>query len=64
VNKSQTIQRFGYSLEELPNVKSIPKTTYYNKEGVPLCNLPSDSYHMKKYLARGFTLEPPKVNKS
>ena len=55
----KTMALFGYSVEELPNMKTTPKTDYYNPKGVLLKNLPADPYHMNKYLGRGFTLEPP-----
>jgi len=51
---------FGYSIEELKGLKTVPKMTYYNREGVRMEGLPSDAYHMTRYLKRGFTLAPPK----
>jgi hypothetical protein len=56
----KTLNTFGYSITELPNLKKVPTMTFYNKEGEPLPNLPADPYHLKRFLARGFTLEPPK----
>lgn len=39
--------------------------TYYNREGIPLPNMPADPYSMKRYLGRGFTLvQPEKVEPS
>ncbi len=51
---------FGYGIEEIP-LKTCPKLTYYKNDGTPLPNLPADPYHMKRYLERGFSIEPPKV---
>lgn len=36
------------------------KATYYKPSGEAMPNLPADPWSMKRYLARGFTLEPPK----
>mgnify|MGYP001558968340 CR=1 FL=1 len=38
------------------------KATYYRANGEPLPNLPADPWSMRKYLARGLTLQPPKLN--
>lgn len=39
---------------------AIPKWMTYYKPNGEAVKLPSDSYSLKHYLARGFTLEPPK----
>jgi len=36
------------------------RATYYKPDGEPMHGLPADPFSMKKYLKRGFTLEPPK----
>ncbi len=59
-----TLKLFGFVVEELPG-KRIPKMTYYKSENgqeIRLPNLPADSYHMSRYLKRGFRLEPMKVS--
>lgn len=38
----------------------VPYRTYWTKEGRRIDNLPADPWNMRRYLARGFTLEPPK----
>jgi len=53
------VSRFGYSITELPNTKRVPRMTYYTKNGEARTNLPADPYHLKFFLARGFTLKPP-----
>ena len=53
MDRTQTLKTFGYSFEELPNLKKIPKMTYVNKEGKEFPNLPADAYHLKRYLSRG-----------
>jgi hypothetical protein len=58
----QANEALGYRMETLPNLKTTPRMTFYNKDGVPLANLPADSYHMKRYLARGFTITPPAIH--
>ncbi len=58
-SQQQVMETFGYRIETLPNLKTVPRMTFYNKEGIPLANLPADAYHMKRYLSRGFTLTPP-----
>lgn len=54
-----TMSAFGYSIEELKGLKVTPRMTFYNREGNPIEGLPADSYHMARYLKRGFTLTPP-----
>ena len=59
----RTMGLFGYTVEELPG-RTIPKATYYkvaNGEVIELLGLPADTYHMSRYLKRGFTLKPPVV---
>jgi hypothetical protein len=51
---------FGFKIE-YGNLKSCPKLTYYKKTGEALPNLPADPQNMRKYLDRGFLLEPPKI---
>lgn len=36
------------------------KATYYKPDGEALPNLPADPWSMKRYLARGLSLEPPR----
>ena len=50
---------FGFSVEDLPNNKTIERMTYY-KDGKALGNMLADPYHMNRYLSRGFTLIPPR----
>jgi hypothetical protein len=38
--------------------KRIPRMTFYKPDGETL-ELLADPYHLKRYLARGFTLKPP-----
>jgi hypothetical protein len=55
----QVMETLGYRIEKLPNMKTTPRATFYNKDGIEMVNLPADAYHMARYLARGFTLTPP-----
>lgn len=55
------VSRFGYSVEILKGLKTVPKMTYYKPNGDALPGLPSDPYHLEKYLKRGFTLTPPQT---
>ena len=57
--QERSLKTFGFSLEEIENVKKVPKVTLYNKQGEALHNLPADLYHMERYLKRGFTIKPP-----
>ena len=63
-SQQQVMEAFGYRIETLPNMKTVPRMTFYNKEGVKLDNLPADAYHMRRYLARGFTITPPEQPQS
>lgn len=56
----KTLKVMGYMMQELPG-KTIPHMTYYKNDGTALPNLPADPYHLKRYLSRGFTIEPPQV---
>jgi len=47
-------QGVAFKLTEWP-----ARATYYKADGEPMPGLPADPFHMKKYLARGFTLMPP-----
>ncbi|MBU1349389.1 hypothetical protein KJ781_04955 [Patescibacteria group bacterium] len=38
----------------------VKKRIYYHPDGSPTKPLPADSYSLRHYLAKGFTLEPPK----
>ena len=60
----KTMAMFGYSITEVPG-KTIPKATYYKRdqEGqvIAMPNLPADSHNMRRYLSRGFVLDPEKL---
>jgi len=50
----------GYAILPLEGVKKKMKRIYYHPgTGLPTCPLPADKYHERRYLSRGFTLEPP-----
>ncbi len=40
-------------------LKTVPRVTMYTKDGREMPNLPADSYHLPRYLKRGFLLEKP-----
>ena len=37
------------------------KLTFYNREGIPLPNMPADPWSMERCLKKGFTLTPPVI---
>ncbi len=61
----QTFEQLGYGLEELgikDGIQTTPKITLY-KDGEAHPNMPADSYHLNRYLKRGFTPTPPEDSK-
>ena len=54
MDKSQVNLLKGYGIEELPNMKTVPRMNFINKEGRVMEGLPADPFHLQKYLARGF----------
>ena len=62
MDKGQQVIARSYG--QIPGVLTItpqPKLTYYNKKGEAMV-LPADPYSMRLYLAKGYTLQPPKSN--
>lgn len=55
-----TLKFFGYQITELPG-KPIPHMDMWTPDGRKMIHLPADPYHLRRYLNRGFLLEPPKV---
>jgi hypothetical protein len=55
-NRALRLETLGYSVEEIPGLKTIPHGTYKTKDGKEIHGLPTDDYHRRRYLARGFTL--------
>ncbi len=47
------------TVKPLPNMKDIPRRIFYKPNGEAV-ELLADGYHLPRYLARGFTLEPPR----
>uniref|UniRef100_A0A6M3KU02 Uncharacterized protein n=1 Tax=viral metagenome TaxID=1070528 RepID=A0A6M3KU02_9ZZZZ len=70
MNKEQikTIASFGYAVEEVPH-KDQPKITLYKKDmrvgaewngdWIEMPNMPADPKALRKYLSRGFVIQPP-----
>lgn len=40
-------------------LKTVPRMTYYTKDGREIPNLPADPYSLRHYLSKGFTIQPP-----
>ncbi len=59
IQQEKTFKLLGFSVEEMENLKKIPRITLYNKEGVPFHNTLADPYHLERYLKRGFNIKPP-----
>ena len=58
------VQPQGYTVSEI-DFKSHPRGSLWREDAggnwVELVNLPLDPYHLQKYLARGFKIDPPKT---
>ena len=54
----------GYTVSEI-DFKNHPRGSLWREDAggnwVELVNLPLDPYHLQKYLARGFKIDPPKT---
>ena len=51
----------GYNVETI-DFKNAPRGSLWRKSGkewIEIKNLPLDPYHLQRYLARGFRLDPP-----
>lgn len=55
-------------VEPKPAIKwignGVRKRIYYHPDGTPTNPLPADNYSLQHYLAKGFTLEPPRKAES
>ena len=51
-NQRRTLDLFGYTFED--TTKPTPHMDFMTKEGVILKGLPCDSYHLRRYLSKGF----------
>jgi hypothetical protein len=54
----------GYAVSEI-DFKSHPRGSLWREDAdgnwIELVNLPLDPYHLQKYLARGFKIDPPET---
>ena len=56
------VKKQGYNVSTI-DLRSSPRGSLWRErdgEWIELKNLPLDPYHLQKYLARGFKLDPPK----
>lgn len=51
--QQETLKTFGFSIEEVPNLRTSPRMAFETRDGTVLENLHADPYHLKRYLARG-----------
>jgi hypothetical protein len=63
--QQRTLESFGYAIEmnewktkdgRTVSLKTTPKADYITADGRILRGLPADSYHLQRYLSRGFKL--------
>ena len=54
MDKKQGVNTLGYSVEELPNLKTVKRMDFISENGDILPNLPVDAYHLPRWQARGF----------
>ena len=57
------VKKQGYNVSTI-DLRSSPRGSLWRErdgEWIELKNLPLDPYHLQKYLARGFKLDPPKT---
>jgi len=55
VMKGNTLVLGGYSIEELPNLRSVPYAFYRHKDG-RVVRLPADPYSLNHYLKKGLVI--------